>query len=288
MESKDYLKDISEIKDLMNKSSRFISLSGLSGILAGMYALIGAAIAYWLVTNHSNGTLTLHGWVFQSCLITLILVAMVSIITAIILTTKKAKKHQAKIWDATSKRLVINFLIPLVVGGLYILIILSQGKYEQSGGLMLIFYGLALVNASKYSIGDIRYLGYIQIILGLLASWKPGYGFWLWVIGFGIMHIVYGTWTITKRLKYLVLLVTTILLLPLISMQFTNEVNWSLLDFIVAGFLLFGTVLAIELVLQKVNKKNIKLLLILGILAAIILIWVELAVGIFGTPLAGS
>jgi predicted lysophospholipase L1 biosynthesis ABC-type transport system permease subunit len=92
MESKDYLKDISEIKDLMNKSSRFISLSGLSGILAGMYALIGAAIAYWLVTNHSNGTLTLHGWVFQSCLITLILVAMVSIITAIILTTKKAKK----------------------------------------------------------------------------------------------------------------------------------------------------------------------------------------------------
>jgi uncharacterized protein involved in response to NO len=94
--------------------------------------------------------------------------------------------------------------------------------------------------------------------------------------------------TITKRLKYLVLLVTTILLLPLISMQFTNEVNWSLLDFIVAGFLLFGTVLAIELVLQKVNKKNIKLLLILGILAAIILIWVELAVGIFGTPLAGS
>jgi general stress protein CsbA len=198
MESKDYLKDISEIKDLMNKSSRFISLSGLSGILAGMYALIGAAIAYWLVTNHSNGTLTLHGWVFQSCLITLILVAMVSIITAIILTTKKAKKHQAKIWDATSKRLVINFLIPLVVGGLYILIILSQGKYEQSGGLMLIFYGLALVNASKYSIGDIRYLGYIQIILGLLASWKPGYGFWLWVIGFGIMHIVYGTWMYLK------------------------------------------------------------------------------------------
>ncbi|GAL66233.1 hypothetical protein JCM19301_798 [Jejuia pallidilutea] len=122
------------------------------------------------------------------------MVALLSVLTGIFLTTRKAKKHGAKIWDATSKRLVFNFLIPLVVGGLYILIILSQGKYGQSGGLMLIFYGLALINASKYSIGDIRYLGYIQIILGLIGSWKPGYGFWLWVLGFGIMHIVYGTW----------------------------------------------------------------------------------------------
>jgi hypothetical protein len=198
MESKDYLKDINDIKDMMNKSSRFISLSGLSGILAGIYALIGAAIAYWLVTTYSYGTLILDGWVFETCLLTLVMVAVFSIITGIFLTTKKAKKHNAKIWDATSKRLVLNFLIPLVVGGLYILIILSQGKYGQSGGLMLIFYGLALVNASKYSIGDIRYLGYIQIILGLIGAFEPGYGFWLWVVGFGIMHIVYGSWMYFK------------------------------------------------------------------------------------------
>jgi hypothetical protein len=194
MESKDYLKDISEIKNMMHKSSRFISLSGLSGILAGVYALIGAAIAYVLVTDYSYGVLKLDGYIFRLCLFTLFMVALLSVLTGIFLTTRKAKKHGAKIWDATSKRLVFNFLIPLVVGGLYILIILSQGKYGQSGGLMLIFYGLALVNASKYSIGDIRYLGYIQIILGLIGSWKPGYGFWLWVLGFGIMHIVYGTW----------------------------------------------------------------------------------------------
>ncbi|TXG38765.1 hypothetical protein [Seonamhaeicola maritimus] len=194
MESKDYLKDISEIKDLMNKSSRFISLSGLSGILAGIYALIGAAIAYWLVMTYSNGILILDGQIYRLCMLTLCLVAFLSIVTGIFLTTRKAKKHGAKIWDATSKRLVLNFLIPLIVGGLYILIILSQGKYGQSGGLMLIFYGLALVNASKYSIGDIRYLGYIQIILGLIGAWRPGFGFWLWVIGFGFMHIIYGTW----------------------------------------------------------------------------------------------
>jgi hypothetical protein len=194
MESQNYLKDLNEIKDLMNKSSRFISLSGLSGILAGTYALIGAAISYWLVTQHSNGVLTLDGYIFKLCVFILFLVALFSIITGIYLTTKKAKKNGAKIWDSTSRRLVINFLIPLIVGGLYILIILDQQKYGQAGALMLIFYGLALVNASKYSISDIRYLGYIQLILGLTAAMFPGYGFWLWVIGFGIMHIVYGTW----------------------------------------------------------------------------------------------
>lgn len=194
MESKDYLKDISEIKNMMNKSSRFISLSGLSGILAGIYALIGAAIVYWLVTNYSYGVLKLDGWVFETCILILCMVAVLSIGTGILLTTKKANKHGTKIWDNTSRRLVFNFLIPLIVGGLYILIILGQGKYGQSGGLMLIFYGLALVNASKYSIGDIQYLGYIQIVLGLIGAWEPGYGFWLWVIGFGVMHIVYGTW----------------------------------------------------------------------------------------------
>ena len=194
MESKDYLKDISEIKDLMNKSSRFISLSGLSGILAGIYALVGAAIAYWLVMEYSYGTLILDGEIFRLVMLDLFVVAALSILTGIYLTTKKAKKHSAKIWDATSKRLVVNFLIPLVVGGLYILIILNQQKYGQTAALMLMFYGLALVNASKYSIGDIRYLGFIQIILGLICAWFPGYGFWLWVLGFGVMHIIYGTW----------------------------------------------------------------------------------------------
>ncbi|WP_366511044.1 hypothetical protein [Winogradskyella sp.] len=124
----------------------------------------------------------------------LFLVALFSIVTGIILTTRNAKKNNEKIWDNSSKRLLINFLISLVVGGLYCLIILSQGRYGQTGGLMLIFYGLALVNASKYSIGDIKYLGYIEITLGLIAALFPGYGFWLWVIGFGVMHIVYGTW----------------------------------------------------------------------------------------------
>lgn len=194
MSNEDYLKDISEIKNLMNKSSRFISLSGLTGILAGIYALIGAAVTYYFVTTYSYGTLLLDGWVFKTIVFILFMVAFLSIVTGIYLTTKKAKKNGEKIWDTSSKRLIFNFLIPLVVGGLYILIILSQGRYGQTGGLMLIFYGLALINASKYSIGNIKYLGYSEVILGLLATLYPGYGFWIWVVGFGFMHIIYGTY----------------------------------------------------------------------------------------------
>ncbi|RZN74761.1 MAG: hypothetical protein EVB12_08000, partial [Winogradskyella sp.] len=140
MSNEEYLKDISEIKNLMNKSSRFISLSGLSGIMAGIYALIGASAAYWLVTTYSNSELYLDGWVFRTAMLILFLVAFFSVVTGIVLTTRKAKKNNEKIWDNSSKRLLLNFLIPLIVGGLYCLIILSQGRYGQTGGLMLIFY----------------------------------------------------------------------------------------------------------------------------------------------------
>lgn len=194
MEPKDYLKDITEIKQLMNKSSRFISLSGLSGVLAGIYAIIGATVAYWLVEGYSDGTLILEGKTYGLVLLDLALIAFLSIVTAVVLTTKKAKKQDEKVWDNTSKRLVVNFLIPLLTGGIYILIVLNQQKYGLTAALMLIFYGLALINASKYSIGNIRYLGIIQTILGLICALFPDYGFWIWVLGFGVMHIIYGLW----------------------------------------------------------------------------------------------
>ena len=192
MSSEDYLKDISEIKNLMSKSSKFISLNGLSGILAGIYALIGASYAYWLVAQSGNKYVTLHGEIFQLIIIDLLIVGALSIGTAIFLTTKKAKKYNQKIWDSLTKRLLTSFIIPLVAGAIYIIIILNQQKYGQTSALMLLFYGLALLNASKYTLGDIKYLGYTQIVLGLMCAIYPGYGFWFWVIGFGFMHIIYG------------------------------------------------------------------------------------------------
>ena len=201
MSEQDYLKDISEIKDLMNRSSRFISLSGLSGIFAGLYALIGAAVAYWLVVNSGRDYLILDGTVFRLIVLDLFLIALFSVVTAIYLTTKKARKEDVKMWDSSTRRLLLNFLIPLLAGGIYILIILNQSKYGQTGALMLIFYGLALINASKYTVGNIRYLGLVQIVLGLICAVLPGYGFWLWVLGFGVMHIIYGTLMYIKERK---------------------------------------------------------------------------------------
>lgn len=193
MNKEKYLQDISEIKNLMSRSSRFISLSGLSGILAGVYALLGSAYAYWLVNYVGRGYLTLHGNLFKQCLLILVLVAVLSVGTAILLTTKKANKNKEKIWDATTRRLLFNFLVPLVAGGVYILIMLLNGRYGQSGSLMLLFYGIALFNASKYTLGYVKYLGLTEIVLGLISAMFPGYGFWFWVLGFGVMHIVYGT-----------------------------------------------------------------------------------------------
>jgi len=192
MTDQDYLKDLSEIKNLMNKSSRFISLSDLSGIMAGIYAILGAIYAYWLVSTSDIEYLILDGEIFNLILLDLFLIAFFTVVTAIYLTVRKAKKNNENIFDKTGLRAMINFLIPLITGGIYILIILNQQKYGQTGALMLLFYGLALVNASKYTLGQIKYLGFIEIGLGLICALFPGYGFWIWVIGFGIMHIIYG------------------------------------------------------------------------------------------------
>ena len=192
MSQEDYLKDLSEIKNLMSKSSKFISLNGLSGILAGMYALMGAVYAYWLVSQTRTDYLIFNGVVFRLVILDLLIVGALSVGTAIFLTTKKASRNNEKIWDSLTKRLLTSFIVPLVAGGIYILILLNQQHYGQTAALMLLFYGLALLNASKYTLGDIKYLGYTQTILGLLCAILPDFGFWFWTLGFGVMHVIYG------------------------------------------------------------------------------------------------
>ncbi|GAA4108113.1 hypothetical protein GCM10022393_03890 [Aquimarina addita] len=193
MSTEDYLNDITEIKDLMNKSTRFFSLSGLSGILAGIYALIGAGVAYYLVSISGRSYLIIGGKIFRYILLDLGIVAFLSITTGVLLSVRKSKNNGESLWNSTSKRLLGAFMVPLITGGIYILIKLASHHYGLTGSLMLIFYGLALVNASKYTIGNVKYLGYVQIILGLICAVYPGYGFWFWVLGFGVMHIIYGS-----------------------------------------------------------------------------------------------
>jgi len=192
MEEK-YLQDISEIKKMMNKSSQFISLSGLAGILAGVYALIGAFVANQLLMNHKTYYITLESRTFQLIVLIAFLVLVLSVVTATILTFGKAQKEGEKVWNATSKRMIINFLIPLATGGIFALILLRNEIYGLIAPVTLIFYGLACVNASKYTFRDVRYLGITVIILGLLATEYSGYALEFWALGFGLCHILYGS-----------------------------------------------------------------------------------------------
>jgi hypothetical protein len=120
-------------------------------------------------------------------------VLILSIITGITLSVRKAKKTEDKIWNVSSKRLVINFAIPLATGGFFILFLIEKEILSLVAPLTLLFYGLACVNASKYTLGDVRYLGITMIILGLLSTWFLGYGLLFWALGFGICHIIYGS-----------------------------------------------------------------------------------------------
>ena len=192
MENKDYLGDLKEIKDLMSKSSQFISLSGLSGILAGIYALIGAFYVNYLIENHQGYYITLESYTFELIVLTAFVVLVASLVTAYIMTVNKAKKVGENMWNTSSRRLLINFAIPLFTGGIFALLLLRHGYYGLIAPITLLFYGLACVNASKYTLRDVRYLGITEIILGLLAVEFSGYGLHFWVLGFGVCHILYG------------------------------------------------------------------------------------------------
>ena len=193
MEAKDYLKDIQDIKQMMSQSTQFISLSGLSGILAGIYGLIGAFVANNLINSHRSYYITLESSTFKYILLTAGIVLLLSVLTAYLLTVKKAKKLNQQVWNTTSKRLLINFCIPLFTGGIFSILLLKNGFYGLIAPVTLIFYGLACVNASKYTLRDVRYLGITEIILGLIAVEYSGYGLEFWVLGFGICHIIYGS-----------------------------------------------------------------------------------------------
>lgn len=203
MEKEKYLNDLKEIKDIMNRSSRFLSLSGLSGISAGIIALIGAFAAYRIVyTNQdylSYGKVIITTESLTKLLIIAIATLALSVGTVIYFTTRETKKRNQKIWDYQTKRLLINLAIPLITGGILCLILLFRGYIGIVAPLTLIFYGLALVNASKYTINEIRSLGLAEIALGLIAAHYIGFGLLLWSIGFGILHIAYG---IAMQLKY--------------------------------------------------------------------------------------
>ena len=194
---KEYEKDLASIRDIMEKTAKFISLSGLSGVLAGIYALLGAIAAYFIAQYPvSPFQYRIYSLQTPETLWKLILIAAAvlgaSLTTGFYFSSKKAKKHGVKLWTPASKRLMVNFAIPLVTGGVFILIMLYMGHYGLAAPAMLIFYGLALIQGSTNTFDEIRYLGFSEIVLGLISALLPGYGLQFWALGFGVLHIIYG------------------------------------------------------------------------------------------------
>lgn len=203
MTKEKYLQDLKDIKDIMDRSSRFISLSGWSGIAAGLVALMGAYAAYQYVYIGQEFLAYKRMNINNDRLLILFSIAVVTLVLAISLgiffTSRKAKKNKQKLWDQQSKRLLLNLFIPLATGGILCLILLSKGFIGFVAPFTLIFYGLALVNASKYTLREVRSLGILEILLGLIGTNYIGFGLLFWVIGFGALHILYG---IIMKVKY--------------------------------------------------------------------------------------
>ena len=197
MESKKYLEDISEIKNMMNRSTRFLSLSGLSGILAGVYALIGSYVAFTILQEiqyeqNSFRRILISFDAIDQLLLLAAIIALAAILTGILLSYRKAKRLNEKLWNQTAKIMLLNFSIPLVSGGIFCIALLIHDEFGLIAPATLLFYGFACINASKYTLGDIHNLGITCIILGLLSAFFIGYGLLFWALGFGVCHILYG------------------------------------------------------------------------------------------------
>jgi hypothetical protein len=191
------LSALNDIRKMMDRSSRFISLSGLSGVFAGITALGGAYFADRELRAYANRDLEAAYFdmsVEFNLIKIAILVLIIALLGGMLFTYRQSKKKNLPIWDKTAKNLLINLAIPLIAGGLFIiaLLMVHSNAYGLIAPSCLIFYGLALVNASKYTYSDIRFLGICEIVLGLIAMFNIGYGLYFWAIGFGILHILYG------------------------------------------------------------------------------------------------
>ena len=198
--SNKHLQDLSEIRQIMERSTKFLSLSGWAGIVAGILAILGTLAAYFyldIAEISYDGSMQLtrsDQWLSpREFLITDALIVLVLALTsAIFFSYRKAKRSGQKLWTPVTKRLLFHLFIPLAAGGILSLILILQNQGSLIVSLTLVFYGMALVNAGKYTDREIIWLGIAEILTGLAASIWQQFGLWFWAAGFGVFHIIYG------------------------------------------------------------------------------------------------
>lgn len=182
------LEDIKHIRSMMERSSKFLSLSGMSGVSAGFFALIGAGVGRLILKNEFSIT----GVLLYDFIILAVAILLLAASFGFFFCLRKAKKSGAKLWMPVTQQIIKDFSIPMVIGGIFCVILIYQQATRMVAPSMLIFYGLALIFAGSRTYSDIRILGACEVLLGLIAGVFVYNGLLFWAIGFGVLHIVYG------------------------------------------------------------------------------------------------
>ncbi len=190
--------ELAAIKSMMERSTRFLSLSGFSGILAGIYALAASGIAwYWIYfpnSSWSDGTESLS---FRDLLNRMLLLGLGTVIAAVgsayFLSKKKGAGNAQPFWSPASKRFLQSLFLPVTLGGFFCFGLLHESAFELIPAAMLLFYGMGLVQSAQFTLGEIKNLGFTQLVLGLIAAFFPDFGLLCWALGFGLFHVIYGT-----------------------------------------------------------------------------------------------
>lgn len=190
--------ELAAIKSMMERSTRFLSLSGLSGILAGIYALAASGIAWcWIYFPNSSWSDVTESLSFRDLLNRIMMLGLGTLIASVgsayFLSKKKGAGNAQPFWSPASKRFFQSLFLPVALGGFFCFALLHESAFELIPAAMLLFYGIGLVQSAQFTIGEIKNLGFTQVILGLIAAFFPDYGLQLWALGFGLFHVIYGT-----------------------------------------------------------------------------------------------
>lgn len=187
-----------DIRSMMERNSRFISLSGWSGVWAGCVALIAAFAAHSMIRDYENAAYPLgfpaamRNEFYTKLLLLAAGTFCVAGIGSYFFTARKARQQGQTLWNPTSRKLFFSVLVPMLAGGAFCLSFMYYGNESYIAPTCLAFYGLALMNGGKYTLGEIRYLGYSELALGCLCLFVRRYDVYFWAAGFGLLHIIYG------------------------------------------------------------------------------------------------
>ena len=196
-QANEQLQTLHEIRSIMDRSARFQALSGLSGIFVGIFALAGTGAVQWRLAIQKLDYPSLYQSTLGASTTRFVVLVAAAVFvlaagTVLYFTALKARKAGQSVWNSQAQRLLTNFCLPLAVGGAFCGVLLFHRLGYLVAPATLLFYGLALINASKYAFADLHTLGVCELGLGLVSGVRVEYGLLAWALGFGLLHVFYG------------------------------------------------------------------------------------------------